>query len=169
MPRQILNPGPFTVGYNWGNVPGEFIPALWKAQLEFTKYIHGLTWEPRDATADWTVAYTWEPLSGKRLAECYYFWATGVDGAGLAMDMNINSNFEDEFRSGYQDLYSVAVHELGHAFGLKHNTDRISAMYPYLSGEIPGLHPMDVNALARWGWRIYARRWRGGRRGRGGR
>jgi hypothetical protein len=164
MPIPMINPGPFTVGYNWGNVPGEFIPALWKAQLEYTKYICDLKWEPRDASADWTVNYTWEPLSG-RLAECYYFWATEPLGQGLAMDMNINST--SDWRGKY-DLYSVAIHELGHAFGLQHSKSIYSAMYPYYT-RLTGLHPMDLDALAQWGWRIPVRRRLGDRRGRGGR
>jgi hypothetical protein len=56
------------------------------------------------------------------------------------------------------DLYNVAMHELGHTFGMDHSVDPASVMYPY---SVPGprkpLTAEDRRELARlypWGERI---------------
>jgi hypothetical protein len=46
------------------------------------------------------------------------------------------------------DLYSVALHEAGHSFGLAdQNTDPTSVMYNQYHGLLTGLSPLDVSAI----------------------
>ncbi len=46
-----------------------------------------------------------------------------------------------------QDLYTVAVHEVGHALGLPDNTNPASVMYGSYRGAETGLFPADVTAI----------------------
>src|SRR5262249_16874801 len=45
------------------------------------------------------------------------------------------------------DLYSVLLHETGHALGLDHSTDSGAVMYPYLMGVYSGLSADDVAGI----------------------
>jgi hypothetical protein len=48
--------------------------------------------------------------------------------------------------SGY-DLFTVLMHEAGHAFGLPDNNDTASVMYTYYQGAETGLAPEDIAAI----------------------
>jgi hypothetical protein len=46
------------------------------------------------------------------------------------------------------DVFSVALHELGHSLGLGHNDDPNSVMYPYYR-RVSGLRPADITEIRR--------------------
>lgn len=45
------------------------------------------------------------------------------------------------------DLYNLALHEIGHALGLRHNEDMNSIMYPSYLGPQRHLHEKDVQSI----------------------
>jgi predicted Zn-dependent protease len=60
-----------------------------------------------------------------------------------AGDLHINSAIAWNIGQD-TDLYSVLLHELGHALGMPHNSDNRSVMYPYYR-IYSGLASIDVD------------------------
>lgn len=69
-----------------------------------------------------------------------------LDGSTWSGDVVLNSNYH--FRigggAGTYDLYSVFLHETGHAFGMTDNDSAISAMFGTYNGVRSGLSVQDV-------------------------
>lgn len=69
------------------------------------------------------------PFNGSTLA---YAYLSDGPSLGLASDMYFNDAYQwsEMHRANQINLFKVAVHEVGHAFGLEHSTDRKDIMYP---------------------------------------
>ncbi|HEV3342168.1 MAG TPA: matrixin family metalloprotease, partial [Pirellulales bacterium] len=66
----------------------------------------------------------------------------------LSGDILFNSHYQFGESPGAQyDLFSIALHEVGHVLGLPDSTDPSSAMYPDYLGVRNGLAPADVAAV----------------------
>jgi hypothetical protein len=85
------------------------------------------------------------PLPADVLGVAIPFDVTGGSWAG---DVELNSNALFSIGgSGAADLFSVALHEAGHALGLDGNSDPASAMYDSFTGARTSLTAGDLSAI----------------------
>ncbi len=68
------------------------------------------------------------PFDGRGGVLAHTFYPAPPNGESMAGDLHID---DEEPWDGAIDLYSVVLHELGHALGLAHTGDPTAVMYPY--------------------------------------
>jgi hypothetical protein len=80
--------------------------------------------------------------TGRTLAYAFYPPPNPEPEAG-----DIHLDIDEPWRLGADvDVFSVLLHEMGHALGLGHNDDPRSVMYPFYR-RYDGLHPVDILAI----------------------
>jgi len=86
-----------------------------------------------------------EPLAASTVATGTPFLVSGSTWSG---DLIFNSNYQFGSGSGQYDLYTVAMHEAGHVFGLPdQTTDPTSVEYQTYEGPRQGLSAGDIQAI----------------------
>lgn len=76
------------------------------------------------------------PFAGPGGVVAHTFYPAPVNSEPIAGDMHLNADESwtvNGSAGGNVDLYSVVLHETGHALGLGHSDDPTSVMYPYYS------------------------------------
>jgi hypothetical protein len=150
--------GAAAIGYVFSQLAGELSASQQESEIERAMAqwaaVVQVTWQQgTNATAPQTVnilfttgdhgdGYPFGPAGG---VLAHTFYPSPPNPEPIAGDMHFNN--ANTFRAGANvDVFSVALHELGHALGLGHSDDPNAVMYPYYSMH-GGLSPMDITAV----------------------
>lgn len=150
--------GSATVFYYYSNVTSQLNAAAAKAEIARAmaqwSAVVNVTWAPgSSATANQTVNILWAtydhgdayPFTGPGGALAHTFYPANPNPEPIAGDMHLNDS-ETWGIGTNTDLFSVTLHELGHALGLGHSDNPSDVMYPYYKTNT-GLQPGDIAAI----------------------
>ncbi len=150
--------GAARVFYYYSNVTSQLNAAAAKAEIaramaQWSSVVQ-VTWAPGvSATANQTVNILWAtyahgdayPFSGPGGVLAHTFYPANPNPEPIAGDMHLNDS-ETWHIGTSTDLFSVTLHELGHALGLGHSDNPGDVMYPYYK-MVTGLAAGDVAAI----------------------
>jgi hypothetical protein len=124
-----------------------------RAMAEWAKAVK-VTWQPgTNPNAPQTVSILWGtyahgdayPFDGPGGVLAHTFFPAPPNPEPIAGDMHFDDS--ETWRIGANtDLFSVALHELGHSLGLGHSDDPSAVMYPYYQ-MASGLSPLDISTI----------------------
>jgi hypothetical protein len=150
--------GAATVFYYYSNVTSQLNATAAKAEIaramaQWANVVK-VTWAPgTSASANQTVNILWAtyahgdayPFTGATGMIAHTFYPANPNPEPIAGDMHLNDSFAWGIGTN-TDLFSVTLHELGHALGLGHSDNPNDVMYPYYK-MVTGLAPDDIAAI----------------------
>lgn len=150
--------GSATVFYYYSNVTSQLDPVAAKAEIaramaQWSNVVQ-VTWAPgSSATANQTVNIMWAtyahgdayPFDGPGGVLAHTFYPANPNPEPVAGDMHLDDS-EAWHIGTTTDLFSVTLHELGHALGLGHSDNPNDVMYPYYK-QVTGLAAGDIAAI----------------------
>jgi hypothetical protein len=146
------------VGFVFSQLTTQLTPSAAEAEIEramaeWTKAVQ-VTWlQGTNPTAPQTVNILFAtyahgdgyPFDGPGGILAHTFFPAPPNPEPIAGDMHFNDS--ETWQIGANtDLFSVALHELGHALGLGHTDDPSAVMYPYYQ-MVTGLSPLDISTV----------------------
>jgi len=150
--------GAATVAYYYTNITAQLNAAAAKAEIARAMArwasVAAITWVPGTSpTAPKTVNIMWatyahgdgNPFDGPGGVLAHTFYPSPPNPEPIAGDMHFDDS-ESWHISTTTDLFSVSLHELGHALGLGHSDNPNDVMYPYYK-MVSGLAPGDIAAI----------------------
>jgi hypothetical protein len=151
--------GTARLGYVFSNLSADVdrlsqIREVERAMVEWSRYA-AISWSATAGLADaGAVHITWAPIDhgdGFPFAPevlAHAFYPAPPVPEPLAGDVHFNESFTwgtgDPSRF---DIFSIALHELGHSLGLAHSGDPAAVMYPVYRGIVPGLSRTDIAGI----------------------
>lgn len=150
--------GAATVAYVFSQMTKQLDPSAAQAEIvramgEWTKAVQ-VTWKPgSSSTSAQTVNILFAtgdhgdgfPFDGPGGVLAHTFYPAPPNPEPIAGDMHFD-DAETWKIDANTDLFSVALHELGHSLGLGHADDPSAVMYPYYK-QSTTLSPLDVSAV----------------------
>jgi hypothetical protein len=124
-----------------------------RAYAEWSKVVQVTFTQTNDATAPQTIAVLFAsgahgdgyPFDGRAGALAHTFYPYPVNPEPIAGDSHFNN--DESWKIGADvDVFSVALHETGHALGLGHSDNPADVMYPYYR-MVTGLSAGDIAAV----------------------
>ena len=150
--------GAATVFYYYSNVTTQLNATAAKAEIARAMAqwadVVKVTWAPGvSATANQTVNILWTtyahgdayPFTGATGVMAHTFYPANPNPEPVAGDMHLNDSMAWGIGTS-TDLFSVTLHELGHALGLGHSDNPSDVMYPYYK-VVTGLTADDIAAV----------------------
>jgi hypothetical protein len=144
----------FVLSQPYGGLPADSVRAeILRAMAEWSGHVQ-VRFIPSDSgTAAQTVNILFAsgshgdpfPFDGAGGTLAHTFFPPPLAPEPLAGDMHFDA--AEGWRLGADiDVYSVSLHELGHALGLAHSDDPSAVMYPYYR-QLSTLRPSDIQAI----------------------
>lgn len=150
--------GSVALKYVWGTGPktlasSQAWPEIQRAMAEWSKVV-AVTWaQATDTKGAKTVSVVFGsgnhgdayPFDGPNGVLAHTFYPPPASAEPTAGDMHLDN--DETWRVGAdKDVFSVALHELGHALGLAHSDNPNAVMYPYYR-RATGLSQEDKSAI----------------------
>ena len=143
------------ISYTFGSItwklPVDFVrQEIIRALNEWAKYVQVGFWENSNRSAKRNIDISFAsgnhgdgmPFDGPGGTLAHTFYPAPPNPEPIAGDMHMDAD-ENWSAGGEPDVFSLALHEAGHALGLGHSDDPKDVMYAYYK-HVTGLTPQDV-------------------------